>query len=79
MYNMAAAGLGSSQWWEFSPALDFTTVYDGKRCGTTVSDLVGVLCLTIFLCYVGCAKSAGEQSKLDFDNFGAFSPVSYLL
>ena len=28
--NMAAPGLGSSQWWGFSPALDLAAVYDGK-------------------------------------------------
>ena len=27
--NMAAAGIGSSQWWGFSPALDLAAVYDG--------------------------------------------------
>ena len=80
MHNMAAAGLGSSQWWGFTPALDLTAVYDGERRDTLyVNDLSGMSCLAVFLCYVGCTRSAGEQAKLQFDDFGTFSPVSYLL
>ena len=53
MHNMAAAGLGSSQWWGFTPALDLTAVYDGERRDTLyVNDLSGMSCLAVFLCYM---------------------------
>ena len=52
VHNMAAAGLGSSQWWGFSPALDLTAVYDGKRRCVSVRDLLGMSCLVALLCYV---------------------------
>ena len=53
VHNMAAAGLGSSQWWGFTPALDLTAVYDGERRDTLyVNDLSGMSCLAVFLCYM---------------------------
>ena len=49
MHNMAAAGLGSSHWWGFSPALDLAAVYDGKMVNDDYT-LYYVLCTDVPCC-----------------------------
>ena len=68
MTNMAAAGLGSSHWWGFSPALDLAAVYDGKMLKMIIhSTVADVPCctfvsVTLLFQYVDAAKNAGKEA-----------------
>ena len=82
---MAAAGLGSSHWWGFSPALDLAAVYDGKMLKMTIhSTVADVPCctfvsVTLLFQYVDAAKNAGKEAKLCGDDSGAVCSFKCIL